>query len=269
VLIGHQGYDVFGAPMPAPTGPAGQPFGFTGREHELDSGLVYARARYLNPAVGRWDRPDPLGMIDGPARYGYVVNAPTLRVDPTGLFKGDIHEYVSAQAFAGILSGVDYQVFVREAAYGADGAAYQLDDYRHGMRAKGVSLADGVRAWVDFVDDELALGVVWGNSTCAETHELGLRELAYGVHAAEDYYSPPHHMLVMNWTREGIAQHSAAETGIRPESGPARQALEVAGAYAQVYQWARRFPNGDRATVRGLAWGFLGRLLFVDATTAE
>jgi RHS repeat-associated protein len=81
-LVGNQNYDVFGAPTPAPTGPAGQPFGFTGREHELDSGLVYARARYLNPAVGRWDRPDPLGMIDGPNVFAYARNNPVAFADP-------------------------------------------------------------------------------------------------------------------------------------------------------------------------------------------
>lgn len=84
-LVGTQGYDVFGAPTPAPSGPAGQPFGFTGREHELDSGLVYARARYLNPAAGRWVRADPIGVRDGPNVYAYVHGAPTRYADPSGL----------------------------------------------------------------------------------------------------------------------------------------------------------------------------------------
>lgn len=85
-LIGSQNYDVFGAPTPTPSGPAGQPFGFTGREHEVEAGLVYARARYLNPGVGRWDRADPMGLIDGPNRYAYVGNGVTGRTDPTGEF---------------------------------------------------------------------------------------------------------------------------------------------------------------------------------------
>jgi RHS repeat-associated protein len=83
-LIGSQNYDVFGAPTPAPSGPAGQPFGFTGREHELDSGLVYARARYLNPSTGRWGAVDRMGMVDGPNVYAYVRADPVNGRDPSG-----------------------------------------------------------------------------------------------------------------------------------------------------------------------------------------
>jgi RHS repeat-associated protein len=110
-LIGSQNYDVFGAPVPAPTGPAGQPFGFTGREHELDSGLVYARARYLNPSTGSWLEEDPwnfreallspdaaaLGGVGGSLgihplaqnRYLYTLGNPTGYADPLGRFAVD------------------------------------------------------------------------------------------------------------------------------------------------------------------------------------
>jgi len=79
------GYDVFGAPVAVSGTPVGQPFGFTGREHELDSGLVYARARYLNPGTGRWTVSDPLGFIAGPNFYRYVRNDPVSLADPEGL----------------------------------------------------------------------------------------------------------------------------------------------------------------------------------------
>jgi RHS repeat-associated protein len=67
-------------------GGVGQGFGFSGREHDLDAELVYARARYLNPALGAWTQADRLGMIDGPNVYGYVGANPVLRVDPSGNF---------------------------------------------------------------------------------------------------------------------------------------------------------------------------------------
>jgi RHS repeat-associated protein len=85
-LVGHQHYDVFGAPTPTPSGPAGQPFGFTGREHELDSGLVYARNRFLNPSTGTWTRPDPLGLVAGVNYYVYSARGVTSASDPLGLF---------------------------------------------------------------------------------------------------------------------------------------------------------------------------------------
>jgi RHS repeat-associated protein len=95
ILVGSQGYDVFGAPTPAPSGPPGQPFGFTGREHELDSGLVYARDRYVQAAYGRWTQSDrileaghrTLSQLITPSMahpYAYVSNDPTAFTDPLG-----------------------------------------------------------------------------------------------------------------------------------------------------------------------------------------
>ncbi|MFT3917511.1 MAG: RHS repeat-associated core domain-containing protein [Anaeromyxobacteraceae bacterium] len=78
------GYDVFGESVALSGTAVGQPFGFTGREHEADSGLVYARARYARPASGRWLAPDPLGFVDGPNRYAYVQANPTIYTDPSG-----------------------------------------------------------------------------------------------------------------------------------------------------------------------------------------
>jgi RHS repeat-associated protein len=60
-------------------------FGFTGREHEAGSGLVYARARYLSSVHGQWTQPDPLGLLDGVNRYQYAHDGPTRFSDPTGL----------------------------------------------------------------------------------------------------------------------------------------------------------------------------------------
>jgi RHS repeat-associated protein len=83
-LVAARGdYDVFGTPVPV-SGNVGQPFGFTGREHDLDTALVYARARYLNPSTGRWDRADPIGQAAGPNYYAYVDADPVGRADPTG-----------------------------------------------------------------------------------------------------------------------------------------------------------------------------------------
>jgi RHS repeat-associated protein len=104
------GYDVSGEPVAEYGQTVGQPFGFTGREHELDSGLVYARARYLNPAVGAWTAADPLTQAislnggykaepflmrvgagadipaAGSSRYLYANASPTLGTDPSGLW---------------------------------------------------------------------------------------------------------------------------------------------------------------------------------------
>lgn len=58
-------------------------YGFTGREPD-QTGLIYFRARYYDPQVGRFTQRDPLGFIDGVNQYVYAVNSPLNYVDPMG-----------------------------------------------------------------------------------------------------------------------------------------------------------------------------------------
>jgi RHS repeat-associated protein len=82
-VVARGGYDVFGEAV-AVSGNVGQPFGFTGREHERDSGLTYYRDRYVQSALGRWGQADRAGFVDGPNVYAYVSSRPTVGVDPAG-----------------------------------------------------------------------------------------------------------------------------------------------------------------------------------------
>src|ERR1700712_1674290 len=52
---------------------------------ELDPGLYYYKARFYDPAIGRFLQTDPAGTQDDPNLYAYVGNNPVNRVDPTGL----------------------------------------------------------------------------------------------------------------------------------------------------------------------------------------
>jgi RHS repeat-associated protein len=54
-------YDVYGTRTQT-SGTLSYPFGFTGREHDGDSGLIYARQRYHDPAIGIWLQPDGLDI---------------------------------------------------------------------------------------------------------------------------------------------------------------------------------------------------------------
>ena len=59
---------------------------YTGKEKDEETGLCYQGARYYAPWLGRWERPDPAGMIDGPNRFVYARNRPTTLTDPTGMY---------------------------------------------------------------------------------------------------------------------------------------------------------------------------------------
>lgn len=60
-----------------------QPFGYTAREFG-EAGLWYYRARYMNPATGRFMNEDPLRLVAGMNYYAYVGSNPTNFIDPLG-----------------------------------------------------------------------------------------------------------------------------------------------------------------------------------------
>jgi RHS repeat-associated protein len=78
------------SPFGVPLGESGgEPYGFTGEQWDASAGLVYLRARYYQPGMGRFVSKDPFpGFVTRPQslnRWVYVQNNPVNRRDPTGL----------------------------------------------------------------------------------------------------------------------------------------------------------------------------------------
>lgn len=69
-----------------------QPYAFTGREFDKETGLYFYRARYYDPTVGKFVSRDPVvGFISFPQslnRYQYVYNNPVGFIDPSGEWVG-------------------------------------------------------------------------------------------------------------------------------------------------------------------------------------
>jgi RHS repeat-associated protein len=61
------------------------PFGYHGRQHDFETGLIYFRNRYYDPEIGRFISADPLGYVDGPSQYAFAMNDPVNYGDPLGL----------------------------------------------------------------------------------------------------------------------------------------------------------------------------------------
>lgn len=77
-------FDSFGN-QTASSGSLTNPFQYTARENDPETGLYYYRARYYDPVVGRFNREDPRKeVVRGMNFYAYVRNGPLNFTDPDG-----------------------------------------------------------------------------------------------------------------------------------------------------------------------------------------
>ena len=77
-------FDSFGK-QTASSGSLTNPFQYTGRELDSETGLYYMRARYYDPSAGRFLSEDPSDFNGGINFYAYVANDPVNWNDPLGL----------------------------------------------------------------------------------------------------------------------------------------------------------------------------------------
>ncbi len=83
-IVAEYEYEVFGSATITGNG-HGNPFMFTGRRFDDETGLYYYRARMYHPELGRFMQPDPIGYLGGINLYTYVGNNPLNWIDPLGL----------------------------------------------------------------------------------------------------------------------------------------------------------------------------------------
>lgn len=82
---------------------------YTGKELDGETGLSFHGARYYASWLGRWTAADPIGLGDGPNRYGYVHGNPVRLVDPSGTKGKVFHEgaIISAEEFESVVNKED------------------------------------------------------------------------------------------------------------------------------------------------------------------
>jgi len=98
VIVNHISYDAFGGITAETNAAVDHLFAYTGREWDAEADLQYNRARWYDPAVGRWLSEDPIGFAAGDANLSrYVKNNPTMKIDPSGLLSSDYTETADGQ----------------------------------------------------------------------------------------------------------------------------------------------------------------------------
>ena len=84
-IVNDYTYDSYGR-IETSSEAVANPFTYTAREFDSESGLYYYRARYYEPDSGRFLSEDPIGFAGGDVNlYRYVRNSPINFRDPLGL----------------------------------------------------------------------------------------------------------------------------------------------------------------------------------------
>jgi RHS repeat-associated protein len=73
------------APFGATPGSSSTRYGFTGRELDAQTGMMYYRARWYDPALGHFMSEDPISFQGSSNLYEYAADNPTGLADPLGL----------------------------------------------------------------------------------------------------------------------------------------------------------------------------------------
>ncbi len=166
-----------------------QPYTYTSREYDAETGLYYYRVRYYDSYIGRFLQEDPIGFSGGQNFYPYVHGNPVLRTDAFGLFSPGGHDAMISFAFADRLSSRDIRIMQqasREFDQASQGAA---DAYKHSMRQSNQSPDEAIRLRDQLVGEKIDAA---RRAVQSGNRDEALRRIGEACHPIMDSFSPMH-----------------------------------------------------------------------------
>jgi len=157
------------------TSQIGNPFMYTGRRLDEESGLYYYRARHYSPELKRFIQRDPIGYADGPSAFAYVNSAPTRSIDPQGLAETGAHGDSMGAAVAEAGGSEDASAAAVAGNEGEDHGERADDASRHSQTEPGQS-EDEAREERDEENDDLydeAVDAAKGGDYGAAWYKIG------------------------------------------------------------------------------------------------
>ena len=132
-------------------------YGFTGKEEDVELGLIYFGKRYLNPFLGRWMSADPLAVHSpGSADfnlYAYVRGSVLRNIDPLGLTdtaSRQLYDDTRAKVTEGIKKADAASEAASDAGYDADSEAEADEHFKQAVALR--EQADKLRQFRDDLD---------------------------------------------------------------------------------------------------------------------
>jgi RHS repeat-associated protein len=189
--------DSFGN-LTASTGTLVNPFRYTARESDTETGLYYYRARYYDSTTGRFLTEDPAGFDVGTDFYPYAGNGPTNWKDPEGLrrvqicrqpvesYKRKYHTYIKIEDDNGqvLIDSVDhleltYGILGKRKGSTENQQVKKGDPRNNGTDCKYVKNCDETK--IDTLVD--ALETAWATQSCASCghHYRGWFPTIHGI----------------------------------------------------------------------------------------
>jgi len=194
-LLEQTAYDSFGNSSGSPR----TRYGYTGRERDPDTGMLYNRARFYDPQVGRFVSEDPIGFNSGQMNfYVYAGSNPTNLVDPTGLWETGVHKAIIDEAFKCLsaaarerLENASEEV---DSAWG--GSWMERYAYQHGMRAPYETVDEARKKADGWINDHIAKARALSPNGCRfganDIPLKALEEFGLALHTITDITSPAH-----------------------------------------------------------------------------